>query len=100
MLNAEGNLFLPLLNLYSGKVENIKFVSFHSSIILVLVYTFYDNVTYTVVGNLEGEKSKDATRWAGQMFTWLVGCVFGGRGVFLFEGNFFCLSSQASNLNI
>lgn len=89
MLNAEGNLFLPLLNLYSGKVENIKFVSFHSSIILVLVYTFYDNVTYIVVGNLEGEKSKDATRWAGQMFTWLVGCVFGEEVFFCLRGTSF-----------
>lgn len=79
MLKETSNLLLPILNLYSWEVQNVKFVNFQYSSIFV-VYTFYVNTTYIIVGK---------TRWAKPLLV-LWGFFLRGRGVFCFLG-FFCL---------
>lgn len=77
MLKETSNLLLPILNLYSWKVQNIKFVNFQYSSIFV-VYTFYVNTTYIIVGE---------TRWVKPLLV-LWGFFFEGKWCFLFFGFF------------
>lgn len=76
MLKETSNLILPILNLYSWEVQNIKSVNFQYSSIFV-VYTFYVNTTYIIVGK---------TRWAKPLL--VLWGFFEGKGCFLFFGVF------------